>query len=46
MHGKLACLYSMENNKAFTLTNGGKIIFFIAIEGSCQSITSIEKTTL
>jgi len=24
-HGKLTCLYYMENNKAFTLTNGGKV---------------------
>jgi hypothetical protein len=27
-HGKLACSYCMENNKAFTLTNGGKASFF------------------
>jgi hypothetical protein len=27
-HEKLACLYCMENNKAFTLTNGGKTSFF------------------
>jgi hypothetical protein len=27
-HGKLACPYCMENNKAFTLTNGGKASFF------------------
>ena len=27
-HGKLACPYCMENNKAFTLTNGGKDSFF------------------
>jgi hypothetical protein len=27
-HGKLACPYCMENNKAFTLTNGGKAFFF------------------
>jgi hypothetical protein len=27
MHGKLACPYCMENNKAFTLTNGGKVSF-------------------
>jgi len=27
-HGKLACLYCMENNKAFMLTNGGKAFFF------------------
>jgi len=27
-HGKLACSYCMENNKAFTLTNEGKASFF------------------
>ena len=27
-HGKLAFLYFMENNKAFTLTNKGKASFF------------------
>jgi len=27
-HGKLACLYCMENNKAFKLTNRGKASFF------------------
>jgi len=27
-HGKLACPYCMENNKAFTLTNGSKPSFF------------------
>ena len=27
-NGKLACLYCMENNKAFTLTNRGKTLFF------------------
>jgi len=27
-HGKLACPYCMENNKAFTLRNGGKASFF------------------
>jgi len=26
-HGKLVCPYYMENNKAFTLTNGGKAFF-------------------
>jgi len=26
-HGKLFCLYCMENNKAFTLTNDGKTSF-------------------
>ena len=28
MHGKLACTYCMENNKAFMLTNRGKASFF------------------
>jgi hypothetical protein len=27
-HGKLACPYCMENNKAFTLINRGKAFFF------------------
>jgi len=27
-HGKLVCPYCMENNKAFTLANGGKASFF------------------
>jgi hypothetical protein len=27
-HGKIACPYYMENNKAFMLTNSGKISFF------------------
>jgi len=27
-HGKLACPYCIENNKAFTLANGGKASFF------------------
>jgi hypothetical protein len=27
-HGKLAYPYCIENNKAFTLTNGGKAFFF------------------
>jgi len=27
-YGKLACPYFMENNKAFTLTNGGKAFIF------------------
>ena len=27
-HGKLTCIYYMENNKAFTLTNNGKTSFF------------------
>jgi len=39
MHGKLACLYCMENNKAFTLTNRGKASFFTITVISCQRIT-------
>jgi len=27
-HGKLACPYCIENNKAFTLTNRGKTSFY------------------
>jgi hypothetical protein len=30
MHGKLACPYCMENNKAFTLPNGGKLLFLLS----------------
>jgi len=30
MHGKLACPYCMENNKAFTLPNGGKLFFLLS----------------
>jgi hypothetical protein len=41
-HGKLACPYCMENNKALTLTNGGKTLFillspsFLATESQVQ----------
>jgi hypothetical protein len=28
-HGKLACPYCMENNKAFMLTNRGKTFFLL-----------------
>jgi hypothetical protein len=41
-HGKSTCSYCMENNKAFTLTNGGKTSFFLlspsflAIESQVQ----------
>jgi hypothetical protein len=31
MHGKLACPYCMENNKAFTLTNTGKAFFLLSL---------------
>jgi len=30
-HGKLVYPYYMENNKAFTLTNGGKALFFFTV---------------
>ena len=29
MNEKLACLYCIENNKAFTLINKGKAFFFL-----------------
>ena len=29
MYGKITCLYCMENNKAFTLINNGKMSFFL-----------------
>jgi hypothetical protein len=29
-HGKLVCPYCMENNKAFTLANGGKAFFLLS----------------
>jgi len=34
-HEKLVCPYCKENNKAFMLTNDGKI-FFIATGGPCR----------
>jgi hypothetical protein len=37
-HGKLACPYYMKNNKAFTLTNDGKISFVTAINDFFQRI--------
>jgi hypothetical protein len=42
-HGKLACPYCMENNKALTLTNRGKAFFFTVTVVSCHIITSIER---
>jgi len=36
MYGKPACLYCMENNKAFTLTNNKKTSFFAITDSSCQ----------
>jgi hypothetical protein len=35
-HGKLACPYCIENNKAFTLTNGDKAFFFTVTVVSCH----------
>jgi len=43
-HGKLACPYCMENNKAFTLANGGKASFLIVTVASCHLITGTERT--
>jgi uncharacterized Zn-finger protein len=43
-HGKLACPYCMENNKAFTLTNGGKASFFTVTVVSCHIIIGTERT--
>jgi len=36
MHEKQACSYFMENNKAFTLTNNNKTLFFTVTSGSCN----------
>ena len=43
-HGKLACPYCMENNKAFTLANRGKASFFTVTVASCHLITGSERT--
>jgi len=45
-HRKLACLYCMKNNKAFTLTNGGKAFFFTVTVICCRRITGIERTKM
>ena len=45
-HEKLACSYCMENNKAFTITNGGKTFFFIVTVVSCHRITGTEMISL
>jgi len=41
---KLACLYCMKNNKAFTLTNGSISSFFTTTSSSYQQITILERT--
>jgi hypothetical protein len=43
-HGKLACSYCMQNNKALTLTNGGKAFFFNVTIVSYHRITGTERT--
>jgi len=45
-HGKLACPYCMENNKAFTLANGGKAFFFTVTIISCCRITGTKRTEM
>jgi hypothetical protein len=39
---KLACLYYMENNKAFTLINGDKAFFFLLLD-VLANLSLIEK---
>jgi hypothetical protein len=46
MHEKLACPYYMENNNAFTLTNGGKASFLTFTVVSCHRITSTKITEM
>jgi len=45
-HGKLACPYCIENNKAFTLTNGGKASFLTVTVIYCRRIIGIERTKM
>jgi len=45
-YGKLSYPYCMENNKAFTLMNGGKALFFIATRGFYQVIIVTETTKI
>jgi len=42
-HGKLACPYCMENNKAFTLTNGGKASFFLLSPSFLATESQVQK---
>ena len=42
-HGKLAFLYCMENNKAFTLTNGCKISFFLLSPSFLATESQVQK---
>jgi hypothetical protein len=45
-HGKLACPYCMESNKAFTLTNWGKASFFTVTVVSCHITTGTKRTEM
>jgi len=42
-YGKLACLYCMENNKAFTLTNEGKASFFLLSPSFLATESQVQK---
>jgi hypothetical protein len=42
-HGKLACPYYMENNKVFTLTNGGKAFFFLLSPSFLATESQVQK---
>jgi len=42
-HGKLACPYCMENNKAFTLTNEGKAFFFLLSPSFLATESQVQK---
>jgi hypothetical protein len=47
MFEKLACLYCIENNKAFILNSSDKtssFIFKISTKGSCQVVIDTKKT--
>jgi hypothetical protein len=46
VHGKIASPYCMENNKAFTLRNGGKAFFFTVTVVFYHIITVTERTEL
>jgi len=42
-HGKLACPYCMENNKAFTRTNRGKASFFLLSSSFLATKSQVQK---
>jgi hypothetical protein len=43
IHGKLACPYCMENNKAFTLINGGKASSFLLSPSFLAAESQVQK---